>query len=198
MTQISHSEKETLYKIITNLAHKAVRNYPSRYQDLDDYIQIGYIALYKARQTWCSSGNNKFIAYALKTIDRAIRKSAIQSTCFVSASYAMKTLASKIRAKLAMGYNELEICTMFDINNQQWHTIKALLQSHAVQIDVEDSGNVSHFIQDISHSKFLTDKEQSIIFERLNGKTKIDNVNVHRQIKTIKNKLTQSGYDNGS
>ena len=106
---LTATSRSKIDKFIERVAYQANDNYPSRYQDVDDYIQIGQIALWQAEQLWQDADSDKFIAYARLTIVRAIRRAAIQSTGAVSGSYRAKVQAAEIRTRLCHGESEADI-----------------------------------------------------------------------------------------
>ena len=69
-------EERFLQNIITKIAKKTYQVYPSRYQDIEDYIQEGYLALYQAKRQWLKCRKGTFLPYAYIAISRSIRKSA--------------------------------------------------------------------------------------------------------------------------
>jgi len=127
MNQICHSDEEILNNFILNTARKVSRNYPSRYQDVDDYVQDGLIALYMAKAQWSKNHIGSFLPYAKVCVGRAIRKSAIKSIGQLSCSYKIKLLIIKIQQQMNSGLSRQESMDKLNINSKHQFFMNVLM-----------------------------------------------------------------------
>ena len=128
---LTTTSRSKLDKFIKRVASEAEAKYPSRYQDLEDYIQIGQIALWRAEQLWQDRDDKNFVSYAYLAIGRAIRRAAIKSTCIVSAPYRAKVCAAEIRSRLCRGEDEdgvREACVKVKKwnNHNEWMALRGM------------------------------------------------------------------------
>jgi len=198
---ISRSKQKLLDSFIKRVAYQADKLYPSRYQDVEDYIQIGYIALWKATEKWDASKNGgKFESFAMLLIARDIRKEAIRSTCVASASYKTKVLAAKIRSDLSKGIREDKIASQLGVNRHQWELMRGLFSfcpDQRILEKIEDGDESAYCVLgDILSIKSLTDEEREIIIARFNNQDlDIPRTSLWRKMKMIRDKLAKSGYE---
>jgi DNA-directed RNA polymerase specialized sigma subunit len=198
---ISRSEQKLLDSFIKRVAYQADRLYPSRYQDVEDYIQIGYIALWKAQEKWEEAKSNvKFESFAMLLIARDIRKEAIRSTCVASASYKTKVMAAKIRSDLSKGIREDKIANQLGIDKRQWELMRGLFSfcpDQRVLEKIEDKNESTYCaLGDILSIDSLTDEEREIIVARFNDQDlDIPRTSLWRKMKAIRDKLAKNGYE---
>jgi DNA-directed RNA polymerase specialized sigma subunit len=130
---LPQTSRSKLDKFIERVAYRANKNYPSRYQDIDDYLQVGRMTLWQAEQSWSDKGDRQFIAYACLAIVRAIRRAAIQSTCAVSGSFRAKVQAVEIQTRLHRGETEIDIQRDFVSvkrwgSNDEWIALRGMFR----------------------------------------------------------------------
>lgn len=190
--------------VIMREAYKAQQKYPSRFSDVEDLIQIGRIAAWKAKKSW-RSDKASFATYARVCIANAMRRAAIASTCALSASHAEKLLAFKMRARLRGGQSPFTVRNVLKISEEESRGF-SLLVSRGLPLHqfIEENGRDEEpysTLHDMLSVKDLTDEERQIIMSKVHGMTGklgIPATSLQRRLAVIWRKLVRGGYANES
>lgn len=198
------SNRKLFDKLIRQIAYKTHRIYPSRYQDIDDYVQVGYMALLQAEQQWGENRCGEFKPYAISIIAREIRRAAIESTCVVSSPLRIKALAAHIHSLLGMGYSELAIIKRLKIKPKEWEILRSMFStslSLSSHVDVSDESTYNYSVlDDILSIPSLNSEERQIIISRINktlNGLNIPRTSLWKKMKIIRKKLSDCGYEHG-
>ncbi len=192
------TRSNSICKFIVNFARKIEELYPNSYSDIDDYIQEGHLKLAEIRGD--KESKKDFFSYAITCVARAMRKSAIDSTCAASAPHRVKWMAHKIDALLASGDTEQEVRMKLGITIEKLDEIKRL-SSHKswdmlFEEPAEDTESFS-FFNDILESAQLTDEDIVILkaqFDNAIDDLGLDRNQLYRKMLEIRPKLVRSGY----
>ena len=182
-----------LGKFIINFAKKINRTYPSNCADIEDYIQTGYLKLLELNKC----GHYSF-GYAIVSIAREMKLSAIGSMLTVYAPNRVKELIRKIRILFLQNHTELEICELLGMSKQDVRNLQVLITSMPLhKLFDELTYNLENFsvLKDIMSSRLLTQDDKVFIQSQIDN----DNQNLSRKQKWIRNKnlrskLLRSGY----
>lgn len=194
------TRRNSINKFIINFAKKIAQVYPNSYYDIGDYIQEGHLKLAQIKNY--KKSKRDFFSYAITCIARAMRKSAINSTCAVSAPHRVKWMAHKIDSLLASGNTEQEICMKLGITIDKLTEIKQLSLCKSWNMLFEEPAEDVEsffFFEDILKSEQLTDEDIIIIkaqFENSIADLGLDRNQLYRRMIEIRPKLIRSGYGN--
>jgi len=185
-------------EFIVNFAKKIEQLYPNSYSDIGDYIQEGHLKLSQIRG--CKESKKDFFSYAITCVARAMRKSAIDSTCAASAPHRVKWMAHKVDALLASGDTEQEVRMKLRITPEKFDEIKRLASHQSWDMlfeePVADTESFS-FFDDILESAQLTDEDIVILkaqFDNAVDDLGLDRNQLYRKMVEIRPKLARSGY----
>lgn len=185
-------------EFIVNFAKKIEQLYPNSYFDVGDYIQEGHLKL--AQIKGCRKSKKDFFSYAITCVARAMRKSAINSTCAASAPHRIKWMAHKIDSLLASGSTEQEVCMKLGITIGKLGEIRQI--SHHKSWDTlfeEPTENAESFsfFDDMLESAQLTGEDKVILkaqFENSINDLGFNRHQLYRRMMKIRPKLIRSGY----
>jgi len=184
------------------MATRAARVYSSRYQDVDDYIQEGYVALLEAKEQWLKHQNGSFLPYAFTAIARRIRTCAVESTCICSAPYRIKLLLLKIRARFNGGWSIDELMEQLQITIEEKVLLRPLLEvplSMEMFHEIPDSSIAPYnAIEDLLQSDLLSDGEFLLLIDKINDTLDSSDTNAYRKLSNVKEKLKRYGYAHGT
>ena len=194
-------EDKRLEKFIISMATRAARVYSSRCQDVDDYIQEGYVALLEAKKQWLKHQNGSFLPYAFVAIARRIRTCAIESTCVCSAPYRVKLLLLKIRARFNSGWSIDELMEQLQITTEERILLRPLLEiplSMEMFHEIPDSSEIPYnVVEDLLQSNFLSDGEFLLLIDKIQDALDSSDTNAYRKLSVVQSKLTKCGYGGG-
>lgn len=180
------------------MATRAARVYSSRCQDVDDYIQEGYVALLEAQKQWVKHKNGSFLPYAFTAIARRIKGCAIESACICSAPYRIKLLLVKIRARFNAGWSIDELMEQLQITTEEKVLLRPLLQaplSMEMFHEIPDSYNTPYnAVEDLLQSNMLSDDEFLLLLDKIHDTLDSSDTNAYRKLSHIKEKLKKHGY----
>lgn len=183
------------------MATRADRVYSSRCQDVNDYIQEGYVALLEARKQWLKHQNGSFLPYAFTAIARRIKTCAIESTCICSAPYRVKLLLLKIRARFNGGLSVDELMEQLQITTEEKVLLRPLLEmplSMEMFHEIPDSYKVPYSaIEDLLQSNILSDGEFLLLLDKIHDTLDSSDTNAYRKLSVVRSKLTKCGYGGG-
>lgn len=194
------SSRTALNKFIVNLARKIEQLYPNSYCDVGDYIQEGHLKLAEIRG--CKDSKKDFFSYAIICVARAMRKSAINSTCAASAPHRIKWMARKIDSLLASGDTEQEVRMKLGISTDKLEEIRQLSSHKSWDTLFEEPAENAEsfsFFDDILESAQLTEEDVVILkaqFENSINDLGLDRHQLYRRMMKIRPKLVRSGYGN--
>lgn len=192
--------RNSINAFIMHFAAKIEQLYPNSYSDIGDYIQEGHLKLAQIRG--CEGNKRDFFSYAITCVARAMRKSAIDSTCAASAPHRVKWMAHKIDSLLASGMTEKEVCHKLKIDIEKLTEIKRFSHHESWNILFEEpaeSADSFSFFDDILESKELTEEDIVILkaqFENAIDDLNLDRNQIYRNMVKIRPKLIRSGYGN--
>jgi len=192
------TRRNSIHEFIVNFATKIEQLYPNSYSDVGDYIQEGHLKLAQIRG--CEGNKRDFFSYAITCVARAMRKSAIDSTCVASAPHRIKWMAHKINSLLASGSTEQEVCRKLEITVEQLFEIKQLYYHESWNMLFEEpaeSAESFSFFDDILESEQLTEEDVVILkaqFENAIDDLDLDRNQIYRKMVEIRLKLIRSGY----
>lgn len=179
------------------MATRAARVYSSRCQDIDDYVQEGYVALLEAKEQWLKHQNGSFLPYAFTAIARRIKTCAIESTCICSAPYRVKLLLLKIRARLSAGWSVDELMEQLQVTAKERVLLRPLLEpplSAEMFHEIPDSSNVSYSaVEDLLQSSNLSDAEFLLLIDRMCDTLDSSDTNAYRRLSGVRDKLRRHG-----
>lgn len=187
----------SLDDFIYRLAHKIATLYPNNCADEEDYIQAGHLKLVEINNSDCKKLH--FIGYAIVSIARAMRNTALEATGSVSASNRVKKLAHQVEMFLFLGKTEQEIIQELNINNETFAAVKVLFKTYSwYDLFTKPYYEQEPFcaIDDILSSSYLDHEDKVFIKSQFNG---INNPKMTRKqrwtrAKRIRHKLMRSGY----
>lgn len=184
------------------MATRAARVYSSRCQDVNDYIQEGYVALLKARKQWRKHQNGSFLPYAFTAIARHIKTCAIESTCICSAPYRVKLLLLKIRARFNAGWSVDELMEQLQITTEEKVLLRPLLAmplSMDMFHEIPDASKIPYsVIEDLLQSNILSDGEFLLLLDKIHDTLDTSDTNAYRKLYHVKEKLKRHGYAYGT
>lgn len=184
------------------MATRAARVYSSRCQDVDDYIQEGYVALLEAKKQWLKHKNGSFLPYAFTAIARRIRTCAIESTCICSAPYRIKLLLLKIRARFNDGWSIDELMEQLQITTEEKVLLRPLLEiplSMEMFHEIPDSSKIPYSaVEDLLQSNILSDGEFLLLLDKIHNTLDSSDTNAYRKLYHVKEKLKRHGYAYGT
>ncbi len=192
------TRNQSINKFIVNFATKIEQLYPNSYSDIGDYIQEGHLKL--AQIKGCEGNKRDFFSYAITCVARAMRKSAINSTCAASAPHRIKCMAHKIDSFLASGSTEQEVCKKLGITVEKFAEIKQLPYHESWNMLFEEpaeSADSFSFFDDILESEQLTDEDVVVLRAQLENAIDdldLDRNQIYRKMVEIRPKLIRSGY----
>lgn len=183
------------------MATRAARVYSSRYYDVDDYVQEGYVALLVAKKQWLKYQNGSFLSYACVTIARHIKTCAIKSTCICSAPYRVKLLLLKIRARFNSGWSIDELMEQLQITTEEKVLLRSLLETPLAMDmfhEIPDSSQIPYnAMEDLLQSAILSDGEFLLLLDKMHNTLDSFDNNAYRKLSTVREKLQKYGYANG-
>ncbi len=183
---------------ILRLADKIAKIYPSNCSDAEDYVQAGHLKLEEIRKN--TSDKRNFTAYAIVSICRAMRKTALCSMSTVSAPERINRLAHRVDLLLSQGSSESDICSQLGIDASKFILLKSLIRTkswHSLFTEPSYTFDRFSFLCDIDLSLSLDDEDILLINARLANDT--DSLGLTRKQrwtrgKRLQRKLTQNGY----
>jgi len=193
--------KKSLDYFIKCLAKKMSRIYPSRCADYEDYIQAGHL---KLAELQCGKNKtNDFRAYAIVSISRAMRDTAINSMCLIHTPRRIKILAHKISVLLNKHVPEKEICEQLSIDMKTMYELLAILDTDSIDTLYEEpSCEVSQFdfIADIFEADGIDQDDKDTIMKQLacDKKDKKLRNKLYYNIKKLRSKFSMIGYKIGT
>jgi DNA-directed RNA polymerase specialized sigma subunit len=192
------TRRDSIHEFIVKFAAKIEQLYPNSYSDVGDYIQEGHLKLAQIRG--CERNKRDFFSYAITCVARAMRKSAIASTCAASAPHRIKWMAHKIDSLLSSGSTEQEVCKKLRITIEKFVEIKKLSCHESWNMLFEEpaeSADSFSFFDDILESQQLTDEDVVILRAQLENAIDdlgLDRNQLYRKMLAIRPKLIRSGY----
>jgi DNA-directed RNA polymerase specialized sigma subunit len=192
------SDNQSLDRFIARLAQKIAETYPNNCADADDYIQAGYLKLLELNSDGAEKRN--FRAYAIVSIARAMRDTAIDAMCSISAPKNAKRQLRRITELLTHGKTETEICKKLKIPRETIVRLRSLILAeswHTIFGEPTECTEPFSVINDILSSGELTDEDKNVILAQFNGdlgKVGPDRKSRWRRYQNIRPKLTRSGY----
>ena len=192
------NDQQSLSLFIDRFAVKIAVRYPNNCADVEDYKQAGHLKLAEMRID--KYNKRDFRAYAIITISRAMRETALQTMCAVSAPNGIKRLVHTIDRLTYDGQSEQEVCRKLGIDKRKLTNLKALIYSeswHQLFCEPKHSTESFSFIVDILLSCGLTDQEKTFVKARLDDDIESLNLTPKQrwlQSKNLRPKLTRSGY----
>lgn len=190
--------RTSINEFIINFARKIEELYPNSYSDVGDYIQEGHLKLAQIRD--CKKSKKDFFSYAITCVARAMRKSAINSTCAASAPHRVKWMAHKVDALLASGSTKKEVCMKLGISTSKLDEIKQLASHESWDTLFDEPAENTEsfsFFDDILESAQLTEEDAVILkaqFENSINDLGLDRHKLYRRMMKIRPKLVWSGY----
>jgi len=192
------SRHQSLDIFIARLAKRMARVYPSNCADELDYIQTGYLKLAEINND--KFKKRDFLAYAIVTIARAMRETALGAMCIVSAPHRIKMLAYRAKMLLAMGKTDKEVCGELQITGSTLASLRSLITTESFhKLFNEQIYDPEPFsvLDDLLSSDGLT--EQDRIFMRTQLNDSVENLELSRKqrwrvAKNIRPKLVRGGY----
>lgn len=190
--------KQSLDSFIYRLAQKIARVYSTNCADAEDYIQAGHLKLAEINATGYTKRD--FVSYAVAAISRAMRETALEAMCAVSAPHRIKRLVHKIEMLLAVGKTEHDICDELHITTKTLATLRSLITTESwnmlFQEPIKEFEPFSSF-DDILSSSFLTEEDRDFLRLQFTGNTNgtvLSRKQRWIKSKNIRPKLTRSGY----
>lgn len=190
-------DQSSINDFISRLAKKIAILYPNNCADAEDYIQAGHLKLIEI------SGNDKeknnFIAYAIISISRAMRQTALGAMCAASAPDRVKKLVHKIELLFLHGMAEQEIQKELNIDSETLISLQTLSRSYSwydIFAEVSHEQEPFSIIDDLLSSNYLNEEDRVFIRSQLNDNHDNDITKKQRwiQAKRIRHKLIRSGY----
>lgn len=161
---------ESLHWFIISLANKIERAYPNNCACADDYIQSGYLKLTEMQLLGNINCDNK--GYAIVSISRAMRETAIRATCAVYAPVKIKRMARRANAMLGNMCDEHEVCDELGISSKKLMVLRQLMNHYSYDDTFDDSWSIADeliFLSDIMDTDKLTTEEKNLIQSKLSG-----------------------------
>ena len=202
---LTTTSRSKLKQFIERVARKINAKYSSRYQGIDDYIQIGNIALWQVEQQLGNKDCEMFIPYACAVIIRNIRHAAIESTGAVSGSYRAKVQAIRAQAALANGHSEEEIRNKLQVitkwkNDEEWIALRGMIMhvfgDKALAYVADKSCSDYSIFDDMLNISSLTSDEKQAM-QKATGKTNRWDKScpaLSRAKDRVRKKLIKGGY----
>jgi len=193
--------RKSLDHFIRCLAKKISKIYPNRCADYEDYIQAGHLKLAELQHSNIKANN--FRAYAIVSISRAMRDTAIDSMCLVHIPRRVKVLAHKVSVLLSKHVPEKEICDQLNIDkNTMFHLLSILNTDSVDAIHGEPSCEAKQFdfLRDIFEADEIDQDDKDTILEQLDcGKKdrKLRN-KLYYKIRKLRHKFSMIGYNIGT
>ncbi len=191
--------EQSISKFITKMARKVDILYPNNCADEEDYIQAGHLKLAEIRGNRCKKRD--FRAYAIISIARAMRQTALGAMGAASAPDRIKKLVHRIELLLAASKTEQEICHELKIDIKTLASFKSLINTESWhRLFNEPTLDADHFsvVDDILSSCYLTGQDKEFLQAQLDDD--IDSIDLNRKqqwslMKKIRPKLIRSGYE---
>lgn len=178
---------------------RIVECYPNNCADEDDYIQAGHLKLVEIRK--CGKGRRNFESYAITAIARAMRETALEAMCSVSAPRRIKRQVHKLEMLIFAGKTENEICQELRISRKKLINLKSLLTTQSWHMLFEEpthSAEPFSIMDDILSSSHLDQEDKTFIQAQFDGKTNVPKLSPKKQWlhnKNLRRKLARSSYD---
>jgi DNA-directed RNA polymerase specialized sigma subunit len=190
--------EQTLEKFISYFAIKIDAAYNNSCADAEDYIQAGHLKLAEIK----AGGHNKnnFTAYAIVSIARAMRDTALGAMCVVSAPCRVKRQIHQVEMLSGLGKNDHEICEQLQITGLKLEVLRSMLHPQSWQtLFVEPVDTIDPFsvLSDILSSINLTKEDKDMIVSQMDGQiNKLGLSRKQRWLRTrnLRPKLMRSGY----
>jgi len=191
------TEDHDLDNFILRFAKKIAALYQSNCSDEDDYIQAAHLKLAEINSNNFERHNDK--AYAITAIARAMRETALNSICAVSAPYRIKKLIHMIDILTYQGRTDKEIQTELGIDEATLLDMKALMISRSWEnIYSKPSHNSQQFsvINDILSSCHLTKEDRLFLKNEFLDNEQPEMTRKQRWMKkkALRQKIIRSGY----
>lgn len=190
--------EQSLDSFIYYLAQKIARVYPTNCADAEDYIQAGHLKLAEINITGYTKRD--FVSYAIAAISRAMRETALESMCAVSAPYRIKKLVHKVEMLLVSGKTERDICDELQITTKTFSDLRSLIKTESwnmlFQEPIMEFEQFS-FFDDILSSSLLIEEDRDFLKLQFTGNTNGTVLNRKQRwtkAKSIRPKLIRSGY----
>ncbi len=188
----------SLDKFIVKFAKIIETLYPSNCADADDYIQAGHLKIAEIKNENRITKN--FESYAVTSIARAMRRTAVDSMCAVSAPHTVKARVQRVQRFMAMCLTESEICNELDITIDELVILLSLGKQeswHRLFKQPTQSSETFSFLDDLLSSSLLTNEDRVVIKAQSDCAVKdlgLTRNQLYRKTKEIRSKLRRSGY----
>lgn len=191
-------DEQSFDSFIYYLAKKIARVYPTNCADAEDYIQAGHLKLAEINTTGYTKRD--FVSYAIAAISRAMRETALEAMCAVSAPHRIKKLVHKVEMLLVAGKTEHNICDELQITTKTFEALRSLIKTESWNMLFQEPTRKFEqfsFFDDILSSGLLTEEDRDFLRSQFTGNT--DGIVLNRKQRwtkanSIRPKLIRSGY----
>lgn len=203
------SLEEKLYREnLGIIISQAIKYPPTSICDIDDYIQIGSLALLESIWKFKPSRNTKWSTFATTCVGRAIYKEYLRTKFTLR----MPVESGKVSYKLMLDehthYSDEELAKHFGIKVNTLRGIKSLLTSERLPLDIPSlffESNFDSFLEEIS-GNILSQEEKSLVkawiegssYKEIAKKVKKNKKFVAESIKTSLEKLKKEYEEKNS
>jgi DNA-directed RNA polymerase specialized sigma subunit len=195
---LTQSEKSSIDTFIDYLARKIAILYPNNCADVEDYIQAGHLKLAEIRSG--GYNNKNLLAYYIIAVSRAMRITALEAMCTISAPTRVKKQIHILEMLLGAGKTEKEICEQLQISQSGFSDLLLLSVSKSWhELFQEPMGDSEPFsgLDDLLSSRWFTEEDKTFILSQLNGNVSTMDISRKQRwlkAKNLRPKLARSGY----
>lgn len=187
----------SLDNFISRLAKKIVVLYPNNCADEEDYIQAGYLKLAEISSSDYDKRDLK--AYAIVSIARAMRSSALGAMGAASAPERVKKLVHRVKLLLAEGKTEQDVQKELQIDSGTLSCLKSLLRTeswHDLFNEPVECEEPFCAVNDLLSSGNLTPEDKIFLTSQIDDVDNLEMTRKQRWTRTrrIRKKLIRSGY----